>query len=95
MQNWIGKFYARSQWQKNISSSNLFPILPLDFVKVSYASLHDLDFTVEECAEETRRSGLIFCNFPESGFVRTNAEYDIVLLKFFHILFYAFEGNTH
>lgn len=67
--DWIGKFYARSQWQKNISSSNLFPILPLDFVNVSYASLHDLDFAVEKCVQETRHSVLVFCNFPESVFV--------------------------
>lgn len=41
--NWIGQFYARSQWQENIPSSQLVKILPVDFVKASYAGLHDLD----------------------------------------------------
>ena len=41
--DWIGQFYARSQWQKNIPSKKLVSILPPDFVKASYAGLHDLD----------------------------------------------------
>ena len=41
--NWIGQFYARSQWQENIPSRQLVKILPVDFVKASYAGLHDLD----------------------------------------------------
>ncbi|MBR1537618.1 MAG: hypothetical protein IJ630_11860 [Treponema sp.] len=41
--DWIGQFYARSQWQKNIPSRKLVSILPPDFVKASYAGLHDLD----------------------------------------------------
>lgn len=41
--NWIGQFYARSQWQKNIPSQKLVAILPLDFVESSYPGLHDLD----------------------------------------------------
>ena len=41
--DWIGQFYARSQWQENIASKKLISILPLDFVKASYAGLHDLD----------------------------------------------------
>lgn len=41
--DWIGQFYARSQWQKNIPSKKLVDILPPDFIKASYAGLHDLD----------------------------------------------------
>ncbi len=41
--NWIGQFYARFQWQKNISSKALLKLLPIDFVESSYAGLHDLD----------------------------------------------------
>lgn len=41
--NWIGQFYARCQWQENIPSRQLVKILPVDFVKASYAGLHDLD----------------------------------------------------
>ena len=41
--DWIGQFYARSQWQKNIPSKQLVSYLPPDFVKASYAGLHDLD----------------------------------------------------
>ena len=41
--DWIGQFYARSQWQENIPSTKLVSILPPDFVKASYAGLHDLD----------------------------------------------------
>ena len=41
--DWIGQFYAQSQWQKNIPSNRLVSILPPDFVKASYAGLHDLD----------------------------------------------------
>ena len=36
--NWIGQFYARSQWQENIPSRQLVKILPVDFVKASYAA---------------------------------------------------------
>ncbi len=41
--DWIGQFYAQSQWQKNIPSCKLVSILPPDFLKASYAGLHDLD----------------------------------------------------
>ena len=41
--DWIGQFYARSQWQQNIPSKELVFMLPPDFVKASYAGLHDLD----------------------------------------------------
>ena len=41
--DWIGQFYARTQWQKNIPSKELVNILSPDFVKASYAGLHDLD----------------------------------------------------
>ena len=41
--DWIGQFYARSQWQENIPSNRLVSILPPCFVKASYAGLHDLD----------------------------------------------------
>ena len=41
--DWIGQFYARSQWQKNISSKKLVSIFPPDFVRASYAGLHDLE----------------------------------------------------
>lgn len=48
--DWIGQFYAQSQWQKNIPSSRLISILPPDFVKASYSGLHDLelDLAVEK-----------------------------------------------
>ena len=41
--DWIGQFYARFQWQKNIPSKSLVKLLPVDFVKASYMGLHDLD----------------------------------------------------
>ena len=41
--DWIGQFYAQSQWQENIPSEKLVTILPPDFMKASYAGLHDLD----------------------------------------------------
>ena len=48
--DWIGQFYARSQWQENVSSANLINLLPIDFVKASYRGLHDLelDLAVEK-----------------------------------------------
>lgn len=41
--NWIGQFYARFQWQENIPSKNLVKLIPIAFLKSSYAGLHDLD----------------------------------------------------
>ena len=41
--DWIGQFYARSQWQENIPSAKLIKLLPVDFMKASYRGLHDLD----------------------------------------------------
>lgn len=41
--DWIGQFYARSQWQKNISSAKLVSLVPPDFMIAAYAGLHDLD----------------------------------------------------
>lgn len=41
--DWIGQFYARSQWQENLPSNKLISIIPPDFIKASYAGLHDLD----------------------------------------------------
>ena len=41
--DWIGQFYARSQWQENVPSAKLIKLLPVDFMKVSYRGLHDLD----------------------------------------------------
>ena len=41
--DWIGQFYAQSQWQENIPSAALVKILPVGFMKSSYLGLHDLD----------------------------------------------------
>lgn len=41
--DWIGQFYARSQWQENVPSAKLIKLLPVDFMKASYRGLHDLD----------------------------------------------------
>ena len=48
--NWIGQFYAQSQWQKNIPSNVLVSLLPPQFLKAAYAGLHDLelDLAVEK-----------------------------------------------
>ena len=55
--NWIGQFYARYQWQQNIPSKKLISIFPPDFVKASYAGLHDLDLdlAVKKVSENTSR----------------------------------------
>ena len=55
--DWIGQFYARSQWQKNISSNSLVKILPVDFMKSSYAGLHDLnlDLAVDKVFKNLRK----------------------------------------
>lgn len=55
--DWIGQFYARSQWQKNISSNSLVKILPVDFMKSSYAGLHDLnlDLAVDTVFKNLRK----------------------------------------
>ena len=41
--DWIGQFYARSQWLENVPSAKLIKLLPVDFMKASYRGLHDLD----------------------------------------------------
>ena len=42
--DWIGQFYARSQWQQNIPSKQLVSIIPPDFLKASL----DLDLAVDK-----------------------------------------------
>lgn len=52
--NWIGQFYAYFQWFYNISSQNVLELVPLDFIKVAYNGLHDLelDLAVKKVGEQ-------------------------------------------
>ena len=43
MPDWIGEFYAYYQWYFDLSSAEIIKKIPLDFLKQSYYSLHDLD----------------------------------------------------
>lgn len=43
MPDWIGEFYAYYQWYFDLSSAEIIKKIPLDFLKKSYYSLHDLD----------------------------------------------------
>ncbi len=40
---WIGEFYAYYQWYYNIPSSELVKKIPVDFLKIAYPGLHDLE----------------------------------------------------
>lgn len=46
--DWIGQFYAQSQWQENIPSAALVKILPVGFMKSSYLGLPYLDQASDE-----------------------------------------------
>lgn len=52
--NWIGQFYAYFQWFYNISSQKVLELVPLDFIKVAYNGLHDLelDLAVKKVGEQ-------------------------------------------
>ena len=41
--DWIGRFYAYFQWYYNLSSRKVLELIPLDFIRVAYSGLHDLD----------------------------------------------------
>ncbi len=41
--DWIGRFYARYQWQEGVTSAETLADVPLAFLKVAYHGLHDLD----------------------------------------------------
>lgn len=43
MPMWIGEFYAYYQWYYNIPSSEVLTKAPLDFLKIGYYGLRDLD----------------------------------------------------
>ena len=43
MPDWIGRFYAYSQWSQKKSSRETIEAVPLSFLKVAYRGLHDLD----------------------------------------------------
>lgn len=41
--DWIGRFYALYQWMRNLSSAETLAAVPLDFLKIAYNGLHDLE----------------------------------------------------
>lgn len=41
--DWIGEFYAYFQWYYNIASAKLIELIPVDFLLIGYAGLHDLE----------------------------------------------------
>ncbi len=41
--DWIGEFYAYFQWYYNITSQELVKLIPIDFLLIGYAGLHDLE----------------------------------------------------
>lgn len=43
MPDWIGRFYAQYQWTNRISSVQTLAAVPLDYLKVAYRGLHDLE----------------------------------------------------
>lgn len=43
MPDWIGRFYALYQWMEKKSSRETIAAVPLSFLKIGYAGLHDLD----------------------------------------------------
>lgn len=52
--NWIGQFYAYFQWYYNIASKRVIELVPLDFIRVAYNGLHDLelDLAVRKVGEQ-------------------------------------------
>lgn len=46
MPDWIGRFYAYYQWDQKKSSRETLEAVPLDFLKVAYHGLHDLDLNL-------------------------------------------------
>ena len=52
--NWIGQFYAYFQWFYNISSQKVLELVPLDFIRMAYNGLHDLelDLAVQKVGEQ-------------------------------------------
>ena len=52
MPDWIGRFYALGQWMLDLSSRETARRFPLDFLKLAYPGLHDLelDLAVEKAA---------------------------------------------
>lgn len=46
MPDWIGRFYAYYQWDQRKSSRETISAVPLDFLKVAYHGLHDLDLNL-------------------------------------------------
>ncbi len=51
--DWIGEFYAYFQWYYNIASARLVELIPVDFLLIGYAGLHDLelDLAVKKVGE--------------------------------------------
>lgn len=43
---WIGDFYARCQWETGRPSSEIASLIPVDWLRVAYRGLHDLDMRV-------------------------------------------------
>lgn len=43
MPDWIGRFYALYQWVEKKSSRETISAVPLSFLKIGYAGLHDLE----------------------------------------------------
>lgn len=52
MPDWIGRFYALGQWKLNLSSREMAQRFPLDFLKLAYPGLHDLelDLAIEKAS---------------------------------------------
>lgn len=46
MPDWIGRFYAYYQWMQRKSSRETIAAVPLDFLKLAYHGLHDLDLNL-------------------------------------------------
>lgn len=51
--DWIGEFYAYFQWYYNLASKEVVKLVPVDFLLVGYAGLHDLelDLAVKKVGE--------------------------------------------
>ncbi len=43
MPDLIGEFYAYYQWYYDIASSEVVKKIPVSFLKIAYAGLHDLE----------------------------------------------------
>ena len=53
MPDWIGEFYAYYQWFYNIPSAEVIKKISVDFLKIAYYGLHDLqlDLAVKKVGE--------------------------------------------